>query len=471
MEQKNTAAFLQVYPVPAEAPNRESAFSVTVCGQPLGLMTERNEWKKMISFGVFDLDEGHEVRVEIQVHIPFTRASLYPASEGIIPEVQGNTVTYTVSRPVNALSLVLDENYQGEVLHLFSNPVDHDAPTASSENLIYIAPGYHDLTRDGGTGELVLHSGETLYLAGGAVLDGTVTVQEAENVTIRGSGILMISEEEASRSKAQSICLVTIRSSHIHVENVVCHAHRFHNWTVHFWYSEHITVQHVKICSPVYASTDGIDISNTSHVSVKDSFIRACDDCIALKGLASETQKPAECPPIEDILFEDCVLWNDCNNAMGLGAETRAACYRDITFRNIDVIYSYDDRDHHEKLNERSVMNICCLHGTFFENILWENIHVNRCERLICMTFQNSFWFGSLPGDQSFPGGMRDIAFRGITADQNSGSAISGEILLHGMEGKIIRDVTLENIHVFGEKLTQNAQLHRNAFTEEIAVF
>jgi len=457
---------LRVYDIPAEAPNRESAFSVKVNGHPMGLMSERNEWEKNVSFGVFDLSPGTVVKVEIEVKIPFTKAEFYPKSEGIHAEIRENTVTYTVDRPINALSLVPDGNFKGEVLHIFSNPADHDAPVESGENLLYFGPGYHDLTADGGNGELVLSSGQTLYLAGGAVLDGTVAVYGGKNVTVKGSGIIMKSEETAARSKCRNICLVTANASDIRAEGIVCHAHRWHNWTVHFWWSENIAVRNLKIISPVYASTDGIDISNTSHVTVEDTFIRACDDCVALKGMAGEDRKPADCPPIEDVHFSRCVLWNDCNNCMGLGAETKAAYYRNISFRDIEVIYSYDDRDHHEKLDERSVMNICCLHGTYFEDVVWERIHVDTCQRLMGLTFKNDFWFGSIPGDQTTPGGMKNITFRDITMDNREESAITGEILFCGTEGKIIRDVTLDRVSVCGGKPI----VKKNAYVENVRI-
>ncbi|MCQ2432165.1 MAG: glycosyl hydrolase family 28 protein, partial [Clostridia bacterium] len=353
---------LHVYGVPSGTPSRIGIFSVTVNGYPLGLITERNLWEKPCSFGVFDMEPGYPVTVSIQTEIPFETAALYPLSEGVSLTRSGDTLTYTVDHPINALTLVLNGDYTGETLHIFSNPIDHDAPTESKENLLYVGPGYHNLSAFGGAkpdlpytsdGTLSLPAGMTLYVAGGAVIDGTIMVN-TDDVTIRGSGILMKGEDCAAQTpKSLGICLVTAEAKHIRIENIICHAHRWHNWTVHFWHSEDISVDRIKIFSPVYASTDGIDISNSSHVTVKNSFIRACDDAVAIKGLYGSEYKPQDCLPIRHIHFEHCVLWNDCNNCMGIGAETRASVFEDITFRDIDVIYSYDDRDYHEKLDER----------------------------------------------------------------------------------------------------------------------
>ncbi len=461
---------LQVYSIPAGTPSRVGIFTVTVNGQPLGLLTERNAWEKPCSMGVFDLEPGTLAEVRIWVDKPFTSARLFPEEEGIALTREENCLVYRTDRPVNALSLVLDDDFQGESLHIFSNPIDHQAPTETTDDIIFVSPGYHNLSAYGGQkpdlpqtekGTLTLHDNQTLYIAGGAIIDGTVYIGDAKNVTVCGSGILMKGEDCAVQSpEAQGICLVTARASQVSVEGVVCHGHRWHNWTVHFWYSCDITVSRLKIFSPVYASTDGIDISNSQRITVRDSFIRACDDCIAIKGLAGEKEKPADCPPVEDILFEHCVLWNDCNNCMGIGAETRAAHFRRITFRDIRVIYSWDDRDWHEQLDERSVMTVCCLHGTYFSDILWENIRITACQRLLCLCFRDSFWFGTLPGDQSTDGGMQNITWRDITLEKVSDSSIGGEMLFYTIPGKNIEGVTLGGIVIAGEALTDLSQVH-----------
>ena len=58
-------------------------------------------------------------------------------------------------------------------------------------------------------------------------------------------------------------------------------------------------------------------------------------------------------------------------------------------------------------------------------NPSFENIYVNRCERLIGLGFKSDFWFGSIQGDQSFPGGISGVTFRNITSPNNSGSSIN----------------------------------------------
>jgi hypothetical protein len=167
------------------------------------------------------------------------------------------------------------------------------------------------------------------------------------------------------------------------------------------------------------------------------------------------------------MLFEKLQIWNDCNNAMCLGAETRASRYEDIHFKDIDVLFSFDDRDHHAELDERSVMSIVCLEGTYFRNISWEDIRVNKCERLICQTFKNSFWFGSIMGDQTTEGGVEGVTYKNISVASNSGSKIANEILLNGWfkDGtptKLINNVVFDNVTIQGKRVSKENDIKTN---------
>jgi hypothetical protein len=91
-------------------------------------------------------------------------------------------------------------------------------------------------------------------------------------------------------------------------------------------------------------------------------------------------------------------------------------------------------------------MSICSLDGTYFSNIRFENIRVNRCERLICLTFKDSFWFGSIEGNQAVAGGITDVTFKNITVASKGDSSIANEILLNGWQKEGTPSKTIENI-------------------------
>lgn len=447
-EQSKTDSLI-TYAAPAEFPFESSPlFTIKVGGRYTAIYNDVNAWNKIVSFGYFDMLPGQEIEVQIDCAKAFSDYDILPKNNAIVSTRRGNTIYFKIKQP-QALTVVFDDCYQGEVLHLFANAIDQEAPTSSSENLIYFGPGYHHLD-----GPLTITGKQKIYIAGGAVVHGRLSIDSADGASVTGRGMLM-------RTERDNVVLGAGFSKNVRFDGILIHNHRSPGWTAALHAVSDLEVENVKVVSTRYASTDGFDIVNSNRIHFNNVFIRSCDDAIAIKGLI--TGKPADCPPNEIMLFENMQLWNDCNNAMCMGAETRAAHYSNITFRNIDVLYSYDDRDHHSQLDERSVMTIVCLEGTFFRDICFEAIRVNRCQRLVCLTFKDSFWFGTLRGDQSTEGGISDVMFKNITSPFNSGSSIANEILLNGWakEGtptKYIQDVTFDNVLIEGEVLTDTSR-------------
>lgn len=445
---------LITYRVPDGYPQEgDPLFNVSVNGHYTGVYTDINAWKKLVSFAYFDFTPGKEMEIVITTSKPFTDYKILPESNKITSTGDGNTIRFKLTEADKAFSFVFNDDYKGNTLHLFANAIDTDAPTESSSSLIYFGPGYHNLTET--HGGYLTTGNRDVYVAGGAVVNGSIIVNGNGNL-ISGHGIFM-------KTTPNDLVMVANYAKNVTYDGFIACSHRDGGWTLGMHEASGVTVQNVKVVSTRYASTDGFDIVNSNNVQLKNVFIRSCDDAIAIKGLIDRT--PALCPPNENMLFEQLQIWNDCNNAMAMGAETRAKHYENIHFKDIDVIFSYDDRDHHTELDERSVMTIVCLEGTFFRNISWENIRVNRCERLACLTFKDNFWFGSILGDQSTEGGIDGVTFKNITTSSNSGSGIANEILLNGWyqsgtPTKTIKNVTFDNVVIEGKRVADENNEH-----------
>lgn len=447
---------LITYSVPDGYPQEGAPlFNVAVNDKFTGVYTDINAWQKLVSFSYFDFNPNSEIEVEVTTTKSFGSYKILPESTNITSTREGNTIRFKVKEAYQNLSIVFDDNYKGNTLHLFVNAIDTDAPTESNDNLIYFGPGYHDLAKT--SGGRIVTGNKDVYIAGGAVVNGAMVVSGNGN-HVRGHGIMM-------KTTPNDLVLIANYARNALIEGIIVCSHRNGGWTVGMHEASDITVQNVKVVSTRYASTDGFDIVNTNNVTMKNTFIRSCDDGIAIKGLINNT--PSLCPPNEKMLFEKLQIWNDCNNAMCLGAETRAKHYEDIHFKDIDVIFSYDDRDHHAALDERSVMSIVCLEGTYFRNISWEDVRVNRCERLICQTFKDDFWFGSIKGNQSTEGGVEGVTYKNIAVASNSGSKIANEILLNGWfkdstPTKIINNVVFDNVTIMGKPVNNESSVKTN---------
>ncbi|MBE5786037.1 MAG: hypothetical protein E7324_00685 [Clostridiales bacterium] len=442
-------ADIQAYPVPAGTPTERVLFEITANGLDVGVYSDLNMKNLPVNFAYFNFDPGDEVTVRIRSGIPFEKVDILPARDDLEWSVDGRIITVKMTNPGDDLTFVFNDNYQGATLHLFTNEIDHEAQAKRKKfGTIYYGPGYHDLTHT----QVKVGSGQTLYVDAGAVVNGPIVVENSKNVTIEGTGVIMMTQKSAVNPQYGNIVITLNHASNVTIKNVIANSHRTQNWTTHVYFSDNVLIENYKVVSTRYASVDALDISNSQNVTVKDCFLRSCDDCITIKGLG-QSKTPDGSPPNEHIHVSGCVLWNDCNNAMVVGEESFAAYYDDISFKDIDVLYSYDDRDNHGKLEERAVMSIVTLHGTEITNILWEDIRVNNCQRLICFRFVDSFWFGSIQGDQSLPGFVDGVTVRNVTCNSNNKDKIANEILLYGWsKDKQLMNLTFENVMVNGRK-------------------
>src|SRR6266478_1473464 len=129
----------------------------------------------------------------IDVSITYTKgdiksARVRPLSYGITPLVKKNTITFSLAQPRN-----LSVEVNGDIFHnlqLFANSIEDARPNPADPNVIYYGPGAHQV------GRVVVPSGKTVYLAGGALVEGSFLVNHVENVHILGRGILYQSGAE-----------------------------------------------------------------------------------------------------------------------------------------------------------------------------------------------------------------------------------------------------------------------------------
>ena len=451
--------------VPEEFPEEDTPlYNVTVNGAYVGLYNDRNHWGGLVHFGSFEFENGREITVRISYYRPIKSYEVLPGKQLTLLSVKQtgrNSLEIKMDKADQNLTIVVNGEPKKHVLHLFCNSIDHKAPSVpdtkgyhryEAQKLHYFGPGYHDLKKLIQTDLLQIEDGWSVYLAAGAVVYGSLRMSETKKwVQVYGRGMIYNDTRNPRVIFDASYCKGAL------VNGILFHCHRAQCWQVAISHCENIEFKQVKILGTRYASTDGLDIINCRQCAFLNTFIRANDDAIAIKGLGG--QKPADSDPNCNLTFCGMQLWNDCNCAMGIGAENHCSLYENIRFMNSSILFSYDDPDYHEMLDERAALTICCIHGTYFRNISYDNIDVYHCERLIAAGFQPNFWFGSLKGDQSTPGGIDGITYRNIRSFNNSGSRIANKIHLYGWSGKdgtpskTVNNVTFENLEVEGKKV------------------
>ncbi len=183
-----------------------------------------------------------------------------------------------------------------------------------------------------------MESNQTVYVAGGAVVHGSIHANRATNLRILGRGIVDVSESERETAGGG-------RSP----EGLRRRSHRWPGAAR----SQRLVLQPFRLpeCGDPQSqiqsalwqyNADGINICNSQDVQIRDSFVRAFDDCIVLKGLKWGNEDKANPPyherPVRGIIVERCVIWNDWGRALEIGAETSAPEIADVVFRDCDII-------------------------------------------------------------------------------------------------------------------------------------
>ena len=403
--------------------------------RPLGLMQRANTGET--SFTSFDLAAPE--KVTITCVDPAQSATVLPVSRGITPTISGHTITFTVTRPG---ALVVDVNGDWvRSLQLFANPPEQNVPSPGDPNVIYFGPGVHEIEH------LEVHSGQTVYLAPGAVLygkptgvnpQGPILGLNGDNITVRGRGII-----DGSLCPRGSRGVFFATGSNITIEGVILRDSA--GWNLPARKCTNLLIDNVKIFG-WRGNSDGIDICNSQHVEVKNCYLRTFDDLVVLKTDKGQGEE-------RDVRVHDSVLWNEFAHALSLGAEIREPI-SDIHFYDCDVV--------HDKGREWVLRDYNCDSGPT-SNITWDNIRVEECRRLMSLWIGKAVW-----SKEAERGHISDVTFRNITsvAPEVPGSTA----VLVGFDAThVIDHVQFDHVTVAGKPL-KASNVTPNAFVSGVSV-
>lgn len=408
---------LHVYPVRVSAMATNQIFR----GSQRGL-----DETELASYVWFEGDEAAELTVDVGFDV--FCASVVPASAGVEVKRSGRRLQFTLRECGN---YVLEVNGVHKPLHIFFDPPQTDIPDEDDPNVLFFGPGIHNV------GVLRLQSGQTLYLAGGARLMGGVLVEHADKVRIMGRGVIDTSQLPR-QSGTNGIRIVDCRD--VLVEGVMLHDSPVFSLTVGG--GENLRIERVKIIGQWRYNSDGIDLHNTKNVLVTGCFVRTFDDCIVIKGVHKVGGIDTNHNSVEDILVENCVLWNDWGRALEIGAETCAYEMCRIVLRRCEVLHFLF-----------MACDVQACGDAFVHDVLFEDIRVGepldpQCEPRLCEIFIRPMCW--IKGDKM--GRVEGITFRRI--------AYTGRTMVPcrmiGYEADSdVRDVRYEEITINGEALAE----------------
>jgi hypothetical protein len=146
-----------------EVEQLSSAYRVTVDGISVPVYTAQSVHGGDYAFTMFDFTGAVNVAVTARTESGLSRVVIRPKSARIPSQTQGDTLTFTLDSP---RKLSIEPHEINEPLLLFANRPENNPPKQGDPNVVYFGPGIHKPKR------IVLKAGQTLYLAGGAVVKG-----------------------------------------------------------------------------------------------------------------------------------------------------------------------------------------------------------------------------------------------------------------------------------------------------------
>jgi len=462
------------YPAPAEE-KLSNDFTVTAGGQAVPVYLCRVStipfnrlWPghqrpldqtELASFAYCDMSGPADV--EVVSRRPVESVAARPTARGIRTQVEGNHIRFHLDAPG---PITVEVNGTHHALHLFASATAPTPPGPEDPSVRYFGPGMHR------PGRMALESNQTIYIAGGAVVHGSIHATGASNIKVLGRGILDASTFERGQGPG---CIRLTDCRNVVIDGVILRDPDV--WCLSTFGCSNVTIADVKLIGLWRYNSDGIDICNSQDVVIRDSFVRSFDDSIAIKGLRErgETGEPL---PVRRVMVERCVVWNDWGRALEIGAETVAPEIADITFRDCDIVrtdYAALDIQHGDR---------AAIQNVLYENIRLEIDDVNSaptiqqtdeavfepqsdwCPRLLIIEIVSTMW-----NRDDVRGTVDDVTLRDIavTGRPFPPSRIEGFDVEHQVKG-----VTIHGLRFNGRAVTsvEAASVMLRPFVQDVRV-
>jgi len=388
------------------------------------------DWNNPQNASMVSFDFRGKVEISVQKNNGFfSRVRIRPNPEGIQPAVNGNSISFAITRPQN-LSVEFDGDRRHN-LHIFAGDTAIKAKRpAEGPNVVTFGPGVH--RPKNGAEAFTATSGQTVYIDGGAVLEGSFVLEGVHDVAIIGHG--MIEQPKGG--------FIIKHSSNIRVEGLtfINPAHG----TLGCLQSQHVSLSDIKSFSAVPWG-DGINVYSCEDVSLDKAFLRTSDNCFTVYAHRDDTYGDAR-----HIRVSDSTFWADTAHAMFLGMHgnsEKPETIEDVVFRNIDVLELREDQPDYQ-----GVMAIYAGDANLVRDITFDDIRVDHIEEGKLFNFRVGYngKYNSSPGRGIENVTLRHIAFTGQGAV--GASVIQGYDATHR-----VHHIEIEDVRIDGKKLTKPA--------------
>lgn len=425
----------QLYPIPSGFATRET-FQAKV-RSPGGAWKSVDIWQ--VSLAETNITSGsgnnHQSSVayfdfcgDVEVSLTYNKSSIdsvriRPLSYHIVPTVNGSEIRFQLSKPRNIVIEVDGDIF--DCLHLLSDRPDYDAPKENSSSVIYLGPGTHGFPG----GSINITSGQTLYLAGGAVLTSTVNFYRADNAAIRGRGLLYHSTSGG---------VLAENSSNILIDGVTML--NPNGYSVTLGMTDNAVVRNIHSFSSI-GWGDGIDVFCSNNVLIEGVFMRNSDDCVAIYA-----HRWNYWGNTTNVTLRDSTLWADTAHPINVGTHGNSdnpEVIENLQFRNVDVL------DHREyQILYQGTIALNPGDNNLVQDVLVDDFRVEdfRKGQFINMRVMYNSKYNTAPGR-----GIRNVTIQNMVYNGNHSNL---NVMTGYDEERTISFVNFMNLTVNGKSIS-----------------
>ncbi len=317
---------------------KSAAFVVKVNGQPVDVAHAAS------SYDYVSFDAAGPVDVEIAAAEPgfWERGvDIQPWRLGIRPTRNGQTIRFHLNGPAKlSISRPGDFLNRAKMLFLFAGTPPAPAPTGP--NVQVIPAGVHRQS-------LNPKSGDTIYLAPGAYIYGSLNLWNVENVKVLGRGTIVYegnqdpNSDEGWMQKPDWHCIGAKDAHHVEIDGLTCLV-RARTWSIQMKDSTGFVYDDLRLIggNSANANQDGMDWLGGGDAIVRNSFLRASDDVFAMEGnwdgyKDADMVRPGN--DVNNILIENSVLSTSISNIVRAGWPRKIFNSQNFTLRDSDILH------------------------------------------------------------------------------------------------------------------------------------
>jgi hypothetical protein len=329
----------RVQPVPVPPELRSTAFTVTVNDQPVDVA------HAAASYHFVNFDITGPVTIAITAAEPGfwdKGVDIEPWRLGIRPIREGQTIRFKIAGP-QKLSISRPGDFLNHATMLFvfaGEPPAPPPPPAPSVHVI--APGvYHQSINP--------QSGDTYYLAPGSYFYGSLNLFNVTGVKVLGRGTIVYegtqdpNSDQGWMQKPDWHCIGALEAHNVEIDGVTCIV-RARTWSIQMKDSTGFVYNDIRVIggNPGNANQDGMDWLGGGDALVRDAFLRASDDDLAMEGnwdgyTDADMLRPGH--DVQNITVENSQLSTSISNIVRAAWPRKTFNSRNFILRDSDILH------------------------------------------------------------------------------------------------------------------------------------